>query len=214
LAQNPNIDPRDIAKHFVNAYYHVYKRDNDFTHSAIDLEAFPALVEEVNLTARWFEAFLRESYARQVRDVLRWCGHPRYCTHFENANYIDLSHFCNNCLRRTAELPLQPEGAKQAMHTYLNGIKTQLSNCIIANVKGSKYAHACGLSIYLPVRAIDPTYPHLIWSQKTRWYPFLRQLFSVRYDQGMDDFAHFVSTPTNAVVPELFGMGNQDIMAS
>jgi len=97
------------------------------------------------------------------------------------------------------------------MLTYLNGVQTQLQQCIIANARGSKFKHACGLSIYMPVRAIDPTYPQLIWSHKTHWYPFLRQLFSVRHESSLSDFDHLMPAPVNAVVPEQFDMGDKQI---
>jgi len=209
LAQNPAMEPRDIALHFVQAYYQTYRHEKDYTHSAYDLAALPVLVDELNLVARWFEAFLKAPQARQVRDVLRWCGHPHYCTHFENANYVDLSHFCSNCSRRASELPLQPNQGKQAMLTYLDGVQNCIQECVIANVRGSKYKHACGMSIYMPSRSIDPTYPHLIWSQKTHWYPFLRQLFSVRYEHDLADFDNSTPTPPGAIIPEQFNMAGE-----
>jgi len=215
LAQNPAMTPRDIARHFVAAYQQTYRHDKDYTHSAYELAELPALVDELNLVARWFDAFLKTPQARQVRDVLRWCGHPHYCTHFENANYVDLSHLCANCSQRASELPLQPDQGKQAMLTYLNGVQNRLQQCVIANVKGSKYPLARGMSIYMPSRSIDPTYPHLIWSQKTHWYPFLRQLFSVRYEPDLADFENPTPTPPGAIIPEQFNMaGEQAMLAS
>ena len=166
---------RELAKEFVYAYEREYKgRFDSYTMAAVDLSLCTALSQQISGLGHALNSLLHGQQGKPVHDAIAWATHPRHCTSFHSSDYVDLVQFCNNLYQKLYYIPIQGGTEKNSALYYINQIINQTKQYTLANVSGSVYPGVSGTSIYFAHRAIDSTYPGLIWSKELWWYHFLK----------------------------------------
>ncbi len=173
------LSAHDLAKDMVYAYEREYRgRVSDYTLSAIDLGRLDFLTQHVSTLGRILSSMVFGASAKATHAALARATHPRHCINFyfdNNASYFDLGNFCQNLSNEMRNLTIEPSKDKSALLHELDQIRAGLRQYTIANVCGPKHRGACGTSIYFAHRAVDKTYPGLLWSKATWWNHFLEQ---------------------------------------
>jgi hypothetical protein len=167
-----------LAQHIVSAYAKVYGPiTNDYTQSAINLEAITELEENIDLVAQLLIQCLAEQQHRSVTSAIKASRNRFLCTHFEEPSYIDLHHFYSNLLENMRSFAL-PDNArnrelKNKLQQALERGKKIIINSVAANNVGKNLAQAKGISIYFPERYIHISYPLTAFANTYMWSNFL-----------------------------------------
>ncbi|OQA34091.1 MAG: Clostripain precursor [Candidatus Dependentiae bacterium ADurb.Bin331] len=172
-------DSREFAIKIVDAYNKEYKGTDDYTLSTLDLSKLTPVVNGMNVVAQNLIELLKNyNQDGQAAGAIYHAMTASNCTRFEEASYMDIVHFLHN-LTQTLPAVSMPQAEKDRI---LKSIKDEISAvnaCVIANAKGAQFPNASGLSIYFDENEVDPSYPQLIWSKNTKWWPqFLTNYFA------------------------------------
>ncbi|MGZ6251354.1 MAG: clostripain-related cysteine peptidase [Candidatus Chromulinivorax sp.] len=168
------LTPREFACHVVNSYEKAYQYiTKDFTQSALDLNAIPALEQNVDLVATQLLAALQNQKNNSVSKLIQQCKARPYCTCFEEPSYIDLRNFYINLQTNLQKISLQDSLAegncKFALAQLLDQGINLINQAVVLNKVGSNLQKACGISIYFPERGIFNSYPKCNFAQTTNW---------------------------------------------
>ncbi|MGC2310784.1 MAG: clostripain-related cysteine peptidase [Candidatus Babeliaceae bacterium] len=172
-----DLSPADFAKHVVTAYDAFYKRiTGDYTQSAIDLNKFSQLNENINNVS---SSLIQALQLQQNNSVSKYIGQCYHATvQFEEPTYIDLGDFYNNLLKNINSIQLQNKQQTQiivdALTKQLNYGLMLIAGTVIENATGKNLLRAQGISIYLPQNQIYPTYANTQFAQTNNWYQFLK----------------------------------------
>jgi len=172
-----SLDPFTFAKHIVEVYEQTYGTiTNDFTLSAVNLDQFDQLEQNVNTVAILLNQCLREQKDNSVKKGIVAARARKACTHFDEPSYLDLYHlysnfqeqiqyfiFKNSQIGKTLTSDLY-----QVLETGKNIIKT----IVIANKAGKNLAQAHGISIYFPERKMHSSYVKAPFA-RNEWATFL-----------------------------------------
>ena len=175
---NKNPSPRELGKHIVQCYEKQYFFADDLTLSCIDLEKY-------NLAEQNFReliAFLIKIHSRYenifIKSLVRTSGHKKNCTHFDEPEYIDLTHFLENLLYNFQKASINKGGPDKTIleqaEMLITKTLTSLQHAIIANTAGKDFTRATGLSIYFPSSNINKLYKKNIFCCATRWEELLQ----------------------------------------
>ncbi|MFC1845656.1 clostripain-related cysteine peptidase [Candidatus Dependentiae bacterium] len=175
-----SIGPVDLADHIVASYQKSYERiTNDYTLSAINLDAEKYLEENINEVAKLLIKGLQSQYARSVKNAIRASRNGYVCTHFDEPSYIDLHHFYTNLLANIDRMRLRNS---QQERTWKNELKETLEAgirmvgyTVFANTTGESLPKAQGISIYFPEASIYPSYKTTPFAQDNNWTVFLSE---------------------------------------
>lgn len=166
-------DPLAFAKLMVKAYNQEYLGSNNYTLSAIDLNASKLLVDNCNAVAQILTSQLKGKNSVAVKSTLKKCISAANCLSFDKSIYVDMSQLYKNLLKNIDGLKLSTSKIAQFQQLLNNGIK-MFTTVVQANVTSKNYRLAGGLSIYFPRYTIDPSYYGLYWTEKNpNWLNFL-----------------------------------------
>lgn len=169
FSTNCNISKEELACHLVKSYQYNYSNiTSDFTLSAINLDYFQEIEDNINNVAMLLLNCLQHQRGQNVKYILRQCRR-NIC--FEEPSYIDIISFYKRLLKNIDKFSLQSNNnlVSQLNNALEQGIKL-MNTCIIANTFGSNLNHANGLSIYFPEQNMLSSYQKTEFAQANQWY--------------------------------------------
>lgn len=171
LVKNPTMTAEKLTQQIVNAYQKFYIRDRDYTQSSIRLNQIDNVttglnnvlaalqecntVDPVNTTKMLNRArtYVISFYLPEYRDLYSW--------------YTQLTSAAKTFLKTKNR---QAKNAKTTLLTALINASNGLKSAIAANVVGTKFKGAQGLSIYCPVSGpVDSDYLQLAFVNNSPW---------------------------------------------
>ena len=179
IFNNKNPDPTAFARHMVEAYHHEYSPiASDYTQSAIQLSLADNLEDNVNAVARLIIRLFNEQRSKNIKNLIKLCKSPHYCTCFDEPSYIDLGHFYKNLLKYLPHTQLnnKQEGDRLLAEIYeevKHGLKL-IGEIIIHNVAGKGLSGAQGISIYFPEYRISGSYLQSHFGTNSDWIQLLK----------------------------------------
>ena len=170
--------PAELARNIVVAYEKTYlKITNDYTQSAVDLNALNVLETNVNAVSQLLISALRNDRGMSVKNAIRTSISKAACTHFDEPSYKDLHHFYLNLENHLNNMDFHnyAEGTriKQELAQLLPQGRSLITSCVLANVAGKNLAQAKGISIYFPERKVDASYRKIPFAQSNEWINFI-----------------------------------------
>jgi len=169
------LTPYELAFTMVDSYSKNSSKESAYVLSAIDLSRVGALADTVNAVAHVLVSHIHENN-RQIKKLIKKCGHKNHCTTFYDGVYVDLLHFYRNLLNIIDELKLSDSIYDEFKTTLLTGIDL-CSEIIITKVASRHHAKTGWLSIYFPTHALDMSYYGLQWTlDNPQWLQLLELL--------------------------------------
>lgn len=173
-----SMDPVGLATQMVVSYHDVYEKiTNDFTQSAINLDALNIIEEDINTIASLLIYGLKNQNQSSVKNVIERSRRKSDCTHFSEPSYIDLHHWYNNLLSHSESMSLHNTHAtfkfKEELQESLKLAIANIENTVFANAAGHSLIKAEGLSVYFPLRNIHSSYKKTQFAQGNAWPTFL-----------------------------------------
>lgn len=169
-----SINAETYAKNLLAAYDKEYKTNNDdYTLSAINLQKFPLLFNELNSLSIDFITLLSGDDSDAIRQIIKTSRSQSSL--FEEPSYIDLALFATKLVRQLNRATLIDKDAKAKLITILNKIIEAVNQVVIGKVGSVKFGKVGGLSIYFDAQEIDPSYNKILWSESSHWIQFLQQ---------------------------------------
>lgn len=161
-----------FGAHIVRAYEKTYQSiTNDYTLSAINLDALFSLEQNINNVA----TLLIDSLDKQKNiflPILKESRHKLLCTHFDEPTYIDLHHFYKNLatnLKKSANNNQMNAALKNNLFTKLEDGMKIIEQIVIANTVGKNLKNAQGIAIYFPERGIHSSYQEATFLANNSW---------------------------------------------
>jgi hypothetical protein len=177
IAANPNISNAEFAANVVQVFANTYQKiTNDYTQSAINLEAIDPLYESVNRLAQLLMAGMQSETNRSVHKFIQKSAANENCTHFEEPTYKDMDHLFSNMLGNVATITLNngsDVSLKNSLLQELNNARSLISQIVTTSNVGKNLQNARGISIYLPSRRIDASYPNTDFARNNSWLQML-----------------------------------------
>jgi len=171
------INKETFGKHIVQSYSKTYHAYADHTLSCINLTHISTLESHIKKLSVLLQEALTFQANKSVFHAIATSKAKHLCTNFDEPSFIDLQHFCANLINNVSMIVLHNKTheyqLKNNIIASLQHITTSLQQAIVANVAGSKYACAQGLSIYFPETWINRLYRKNIFSYATDWSTFL-----------------------------------------
>ena len=174
LACDPDMNVSDLGRLIVKEYIDSYRLKPSFTEvtlSAVYGERLEPLAVAVSRLADVLrDGLVRpENWSIPVDELIS--SVQRQAIHFRDQDYFDLADICRQLYN------LVPTGlAGQAAESVLTLLKESNSPVAAAGTLGAKMESACGISIYLPSRALSPLYQNLDFGREQTWGYFLQYL--------------------------------------
>ena len=175
--EKQTLSPEEFGLQIVNAYAkHYHSITKDFTQAATNLSSIELVEKNVNQVSTLLLEALQFQKSYSVKRAIQASRSKRTCTYFSEPSYIDLHHFYSNLLESLEFVSLEEQGLqllpllKQRLHEGLTLIELSL----IANATGENLTRAKGLSIYFPLRSIDPSYNQTSFANATRWVELIK----------------------------------------
>lgn len=173
------LDKYSFARHIVDVYAQTYSAiTNDYTQSAIDLSGIADLENTVHQIALLLTKALQNQYNSSVKKMLWLCHSKNYCTAFDEPSYKDLHHLFCNMQNNLNQIQLKDKGiekeVKNSLLQHLQNGKAIIESIVINSRSGKNLNKARGVSIYLPERAIHPSYPLTNFAGSNAWHSFLQ----------------------------------------
>lgn len=177
LASNPQMSNADFAANVVQVFSDTYQKiTNDYTQSAINLEAIDPLYASVDHLAKLLIAGLQYETNRSVHKYIQKSSSNDACTHFEEPTYKDMDHLFSNMLNNLSMITLNNGNdvqLKNALMQELINARSLIAQIVISNNAGKNLQNARGISIYLPTRRIDGSYPNSDFARSNSWLQML-----------------------------------------
>ena len=163
-----------FAKHIVQAYKEAYESINsDYTLSAINLDEFQELEENINQLSLSLIAAINQQSGNSVRNLIK---KSKERIGFDEPNYIDLYSFCDAMAKNIDKCQIQDgQNTKNNVIKYANSCMNSIEKVVIANSTGRNVSFAKGLSIYLPEknRGIHHSYNKINFAANNNWINFV-----------------------------------------
>lgn len=161
-----------FAAHIVSAYDRTYQSiTNDYTLSAVNLDAIESLEKNIDQVAR----ILIESLEMQraiTHQAIKESKNKMLCTHFDEPTYIDLHHFYRNLVTNVKKMPENTQLSSTTKNALLKkldeGIRI-IEQSVIANTVGKNLKNARGIAIYFPERGIHSSYQEAMFLKSNAW---------------------------------------------
>lgn len=170
-----------FAQHIVDSYGKVYSRiTNDYTLSAINLNAIDSLENNVNTLAAILLDCLKKQKNNTVKNTILASCSKDDCTNFEEPSFIDLHHFYCNLQDNLGDFEFNSDAEGMLYRTQLNATlqegKALITKIAFANVAGNNLKAAKGISIYFPEKNIHYSYKQSNFAYTNKWYTFLTKM--------------------------------------
>ncbi len=177
-------DAPKLGAHIVHTYELTYgKITNDFTHTAVRLDAITGLESNIDTVAQLLLQCLRLQKGDAVKNAIRASRNKLVCTHFDEPSYIDMHHFYRNLHANLKLLAFTNETAGQELKKQLSKTLEAglylIDGAVIANVTGKNLSQARGISIYFPEQRIHSSYRKTNFANSNHWATFLTQYLLV-----------------------------------
>ena len=165
-----SLDTFSFASHIVNAYTRTYQAiTNDYTLSAINLNAIESLEKNIDLISK----LLIEGLDKQknvIHQMIKDSKNKLLCTHFDEPTYIDLHHFYKNLSNNLNKTSIEMSPAtRNTLLTKLNEGMSLIEQVVIANTAGKNLKNARGIAIYFPERGIHSSYQEAAFLKSNAW---------------------------------------------
>ncbi len=175
-----NLNKNTFAQHIVNMYGKTYGSiTNDYTLSAMNLNAFSALEENVDQVARLCIEGMNKQSRKSVKNAIRASRNKRLCTHFDEPSYVDLYHLYCNLLVNLKHFKFTNPEEDMAITHKLSQVLTKgkklIEYIVFANTAGRNLKYAHGISIYFPEHNIHSSYKATNFVVNNAWGIFLTQ---------------------------------------
>jgi len=176
LVDEPNVAPRKLAEHVIDAYSRYYKQHAPvglYTQSAMDIKYTEQLKENIdavaNLLCKGIEhhTSLHDLIHKARKECTIICDAPMY---------VDIYEFYHNILtllesEKDSNCPVTSQ-LKQLVSEGCSIIKKM----VVGNCIGSQVEILEGISIYFPQYVIDPSYKPALFAQESTWINLLEKL--------------------------------------
>ncbi len=174
---------RDFARHIVHVYEETYNRiTNDYTQSAVFLDDFTHLEDNLNEIANRLIEALKLQKNKSVHNAIRASKNKLLCTHFDEPSYIDLHHFYTNLEHNLKHFSFINAQAGTRILTELRKLldhgRATIRKLVLANVCGKNLNQACGISIYFPERRMHSSYPKSPFAHQNNWIRLVQAYIS------------------------------------
>lgn len=174
------IEPYEFACQVVRSFKETHgKITHDYAQSAICLDNFECINENINKTAELLVELLKRQKNDSVRKAIQVSSDKKHCTYFSEHSYKDYCHFSSNLYERISQCEFIDAPDNEVLIQELRGTLAAgielISKAVIANAAGKNLAGATGLSIYLPDRKIHASYQSLDFAYNNSWSQFLMQ---------------------------------------
>ena len=176
---NKTPTPLEFGKHIVASYNKHYFFADDLTLSCVNLESYANAEKELRLLIHFLQKAHQKIGGIFIKSLLRTSSHKKNCTHFEEAEYIDITHFLENLLynfqsasqsNTEHNLATLQQEAEALIKSTLSAIEYAIS----ANTSGKDFHKATGLSIYFPAHNVNKLYKKNIFCSATGWAQMLQ----------------------------------------
>lgn len=142
LAQNPDMDGRQLATHIVQDTLTYYGVNSDITHSVLDASQIGGIATAVNtLGGALLDA--KNQYGSGIasaRDLAENYAYP------QNRDLLDFTRLLVS-VPTGSTTPRVPDAGVQAA---VNQVQAALNQALVINVNGTRHPNSNGLSIFLP----------------------------------------------------------------
>ncbi len=175
-----SIDKFTFAAHIVQMFESTYSNlTNDYTLSAVNLDAIDSLENNIDVIAQLLLKCLKKQKNMSVKNAIKLSSSRVHCTHFDEPSYKDLHHLYSNLLTNLKYFSLidkKEEGQLKSLlsETLTKGI-TLIETIVFENRVGKNLKQARGLSIYLPERKIHSSYPKTTFAHSNAWLSFIQK---------------------------------------
>ena len=179
-----NTTPQEFALHIVKCYANSYSKvTNDYTQSAINLENYEKLANNIDLLATLLIKALQHQKNNSVKEALKKSSSKLACTHFDEPSYKDFRHWCRNLQKSLSSMTFNDSVNAQelvsAIKQTLNDSMAIINEVVIANAAGPNLREAGGISIYFPERKIHPSFVATEFGINNTWSKFLTYYLSL-----------------------------------
>jgi hypothetical protein len=177
--ESKQLSPKEFCQQIVHAYGEEYEPiANDYTQSGLDLSLSQALEENISQVAILLTRLFTEHSPKNLKNLLKLCKSPQYCTCMDEPSYIDLGHFYKNLLKYLPHTQLnskveEGKAALQKVYELLHTGLDILHNFVIHNVSGEGMKNAHGVSICFPEYRIHQSYLQSNFSTNNNWSCFI-----------------------------------------
>lgn len=173
------LSPQNLCKRIVTAYGEEYMPiANDFTQSGMDLSLSQSLEDNLDTLAILLTRLFTEHNPKNLKNLLKLCKSPQYCTCMDETSYVDIGHLYKNLLKYLphTQCTHNVNAGKSlllAIYETLNEGLDILSRFVIQNIAGEGLKNAHGLSIYFPEYRISRSYLQSNFGISNNWSCFL-----------------------------------------
>jgi hypothetical protein len=225
LTDNPTITPRELSVAMVKHYINSFEAKYNPTLAVCDLTKFNGAVEDSlvgaidHLAGALLGFIARKGADAEKAKVIRAAilharGRAQY---FDLGDYVDIYHFCDLLEAYWDRISVKKSIAKieDSLRIEQADIDLIKSACrrvkehfsperlvIASDRKGRLVRNARGLSIYFPIKGMDPTYQITDFAKQTVWPQFIdtfvKQIYWLDF---LKEFAHNPRTPFHLRIP-------------
>jgi len=171
--------PKDLAIHIVQEFYKSYSNITRYcTHSAIDLSKLDALYTTIDTIAQVLVDGITRQQHNSVYNFIAFCSHKDRCTYFAEPTYKDIHHLFSNMMKHLAMIQLNNKKEtitlQKTLHENLLIACNLIKQATIASGASAALNNASGISIYLPLNGIHPSYAKTDWGAHSKWTELIR----------------------------------------
>jgi len=175
-----SLDQATFAKHIVDMYAETYNKiTNDYTQSALNLDAIEKLENNVNQVAMLLLDCLKNQQNNSVKNSIQASRSKLLCTHFDEPSYLDLHHLYTNLQSNLKYFVFNNETLgsrlRQDLTQLLEQGKSLIKEIVINTRAGKNLNLAQGISIYFPERRIHSSYRKTAFAASNKWISFMTQ---------------------------------------
>jgi len=225
MTDNPAITPRELSAEMVRHYINSFAAKFNPTLSACDLRTLNVALEKslagaIGHLAKMLLGFISHlgadtEAAKMVRSaILHARGRSQY---YDVGDYVDIYHFSDLLERYWDRASVEKERLKNGSRVAisLREIRQIQSACrkvkshfgpdkfvIASKSKGRPVRNSNGLSIYFPIKGMDPTYKVIDFVEKTVWQDFIDTFVKqIQWLDFLQEFSHNTRTPFRLRIP-------------
>jgi len=225
LTDDPDITPKELSEAMVRHYVSSFDAKYNPTLAVCDLTEFNGLVgdspvDAIDNLAKTLLKFITPNSAdpekaRTVRSAILYArGRAQY---FDVGDYIDIYHFCDllEAYWDRSKVQKEIDGLDGAERIGLEEIELIKGACqqVKAHFGPDRFVHASrrkgqmvrnanGLSIYFPIKGMDPTYGVIDFVKKSAWQKFIDTFVKqIQWLDFLQEFAHNSRTPFQLRIP-------------
>ncbi len=175
LASKPNLKAVKMAQDMVKDYGALYNSiTTDYTLSAIDLSQIAGFKAALDHVATVILSFLSSKDADVIKLAIQASADPNRCTFFTENSFIDIGDFLNNLKANLGKAKVSDKALLKQLNNAIAAAVKALKSTVLAQVKGSDFPRASGISFYFERNAyLDSDYASTQWGQDSVWAQML-----------------------------------------